>query len=240
MKKKIGCNYSNGIYYGGCLSSFNGTFTNEEVMIENGIGDIVTAKIGDITDAYEILKRKIMENNKNNFYDICHLIYVTIDEYFNGIENISKRIEYYTPEDEEGHENNKISNLKGSGAAMCVERSMLAQNLLKSLNINSYYKCSGIIKNESKEIHSYNLIEYNNNYYIFDSSIPTIKNGVITPLITNIPKEVFNKIISPEQSIGYSIKVSHYNPLRDTDVTITYDSGRKDLYEIDNSKIITK
>jgi len=40
--------------------------------------------------------------------------------------------------------------------------------------------------------------------------------------------------------IGYSIKVSHYNPLRDTDVTITYDSGRKDLYEIDNPKTITK
>lgn len=238
MSKYIGCNFNNGAYYGGIDSSFNRTFKDEEVLIESGIGDIVPCIIGNISEAYDILKRKIKEKNTNDFNTICICVYETIEEYFNGINNISNRMKYYKPLDEiETKEDiGKVSSLKGTGAAMCTERAMLAQNLLKSLNINSFYKCSGIKKNGEIEVHSYNLIEHDNKYYIFDSSIPTVEDKKVTPLIATIPKEVFDKISSSEQRIGYSVEVSHYNPIRNNDVTIIYDSGREFTYYQEQNK----
>ena len=58
---------------------------------------------------------------------------------------------------EDGIPIGKVSDLKGKNAAMCVERAMVAQNLLKLLGINSYYKSSGIIKNKVPRIVSSSL-----------------------------------------------------------------------------------
>ena len=228
----IGCNFNNGTKYGGIDSSFCGEFKNEQVLIENGIGDIIPCIIGDISDIYTILKEKISKTENPQFETLCADIYDTIEEYFNGIDNINQRMIFYKPLDDIDNFNDigKVSDLKGKGAAMCVERSMVAQNLLNFLGIKSFYKSSGIIKNGNKEIHSYNLVEYNGNYYIFDASIPTINNNRINPLIATIPKEVYEAISNPQNSIGYSVETNHYNPIRKNDVEIIYDSGRKNIY----------
>ena len=225
--KIIGTNYANGLVLGGYLSSFNKSFTNELIGIESGIGDIINAKIGDINDAYSLLETKIKNFDNLDIFGLSQAIIETVNEYFNGFNNTDKRNDYYYPSDFDECINNKISNLKGTGAAMCVERAALAQNLLKSLSINSYYKASGIINNNNPEVHSYNLIEYDNNYYIFDTSIPNLINGEISPLIAQIDKETFALITYPLPDNGISISVSHYNPYRNNDADIVYDSNRK-------------
>ena len=232
-KKIIGANFVNGGVFGGYLSSFNGPFNEELICIESGLGDHVDATIGDIKDAYELLKSKISNADVTDIFELSSLVLETVDEYFNGFNNISDRMKFYYPEDYEESKNNKISNLKGTGAAMCVERSALAQNLLKSLGINSYFKTSGIIKNNKKEAHSYNLIEFNNKYYIFDTSMPNLINDKINPLIAEIDKETFDLISAPIASLGISITVSHYNPYWDSDATITYDSGREKQIKVE-------
>lgn len=230
--KIIGSNFAHGITSGGYLSSFNGSFSEEMIGIESGMGDIVNAKIGDIKDAYELLKSKISNIDNTDIFELSRIVLETVNEYFNGLDNIDSRMEYYYDWEEPRSKDNKISNLKGTGAAMCVERSALAQNLLKSLGINSFYKSSGIIKNGNKEGHSYNLIEFNDKYYIFDASMPSLINGYINPLIAEIDKETFNLLSTPIADIGISTTVSHYNPYRDMNVTITYDSGRKKQIEV--------
>jgi hypothetical protein len=230
----IGANYTNGVIHGGYLSSFNGSFSKELIGIETGLDDSVDAKIGDIKEAYELLKSKINGIDNADIFELSREVLETVDEFFGGFANIDVRMDYYYPADFDESKDNKISNLKGTGAAMCVERAALAQNLLKSLGINSFFKTSGIIKNNNKEIHSYNLIEFNNRYYIFDSSMPNLINNQINPLIAEIDKDTFNLLCSPIPDIGISTTVSHYNPYREIDLTITYDSGRKKQTEVNS------
>lgn len=228
----IGVNFANGAIHGGYLSSFNESFDDELIGIESGMGDIVNSKLGDIKDAYELLKTKISGIDSSNIFELSRAVLETVNEYFNGFDNISKRMSYYYDEDYEESKNNKISDLKGTGAAMCVERAALSQNLLKSLGINSFYKASGIIKNGNREAHSYNLVEFNGKYYIFDATMPNLIDGKPNPLITEIDKDTFDSLSAPIYDIGISVTTSHYNPYRDMNITVTYDSGREKQIEV--------
>ena len=78
------------------------------------------------------------------------------------------------------------------------------------------------------------MIEFNEKFYIFDSSMPNLINGQINPLIAEIDKETFALLSAPICDIGISITVSHYNPYRDVDVIITYDSGREKSIEVNS------
>lgn len=233
-KNTIGANFTNGIILGGYLSSFNGSFNEELIGIESGLENIVNTKIGDIKEAYELLKLKISNINNTDIYELSRVVLETVDEFFGGIDNIERRLDYYYPSDFEESKDNKISNLKGKGSAMCVERAALAQNLLKSLGINSFFKTSGIIKNNEQEVHSYNLIEYNDKYYIFDTSIPNLINNQVNPLIAEIDKETFTLLSAPISDIGISTTVLHYNPYRNINVNITYDSNREKHIEVNS------
>ena len=227
----IGANHADGRKIGGYLSSFNGSFSNELIGIESGVS-IVDTRIGNVNEAYELLKAKIVNLESTNFCELSRAVIDTVDEYFGGIANVDKRESFYSSLDDEDYDKNEISNLKGSGAAMCVERSALTQNLLNSLGIESYYKSSGINKNGNKEIHSYNLVKNNSDFYVFDTSIPNMINGKANPLIAKISEDDYNKITNPLADVGISVAVSHYNPYRDEEVQIVYDSGRKDLIEV--------
>ena len=230
----IGANYNGrGMTMGGRLSSFNGSFSNEKIVIGNvKFGANVDAIIGDIKDAYELLKSKINNIDKTDIYEISRIILETVDEYFNGFANIDKRDNYYKDDDVKT-EDNKISDLKGAGVAMCVERAALAQNLLQCLGIKSFYKASAIINNDKPDMHSFNLIENDGKYYIFDTSIPNLINKQINPLIAEIDKETFELLSYPipDRYKGISTTVSHYNPYRDIFTTITYDAGREKAIE---------
>ena len=191
------------------------------------MGDIVVSKIGDVSDAYPLLLSKMNGVDPNDIYEVSRVVLETVNEYFGGFDNISTRLDYYLPDDEPESINNKISNLKGTGAAMCVERAALSQNLLCYLGINSFYKSSGILKNNQRDVHRYNLIEYNGRYFIFDSSMPNLIDNQTNPLIAEIDSETFALASAPVSNYGISVSVSHYNPYRNMDITVTYDPGRK-------------
>lgn len=236
--KYIGVNHANGLMFGGVNSSFDKPFNNEKVLIGNGIGDIVPCVIGDIKDTYEMLKDELYIIKPNNFYELCECVFNVVQKYFGNYDNIANRMDFYPDLDEidMGKEIGKVSNLKGMNSAMCIERAMLSQNLLTSLGIKSLFKASGIKKDNNEEAHAYNLVTYNGKNYIFDATIPTLTNEKINPLICEIPDEVFNMISNPSSNIGYSVSVSHFNPLRNNNIDIIYDSNRKDLYTIENPK----
>ena len=200
--------------------------------IESGLGDIVLSKIGDVSDAYELLREKISNVDSSNIFEIAQAVLETVDEYFGGLENHKDRLNYYYSEDYEESKDNKISNLKGKGAAMCVERAALSQNLLQLLGIRSFFKTSGIVKNGSNEAHSYNLIEYEGKYYIFDSTMPNMINNAPNPLIAEIDKESFDLITSPLAKTGISISTSHYNPYFSKNYEVTYDAAREKKIEV--------
>ena len=170
--------------------------------------------------------------DSSNIFEIAQAVLETVDEYFGGLENHKDRLNYYYTEDYEESKDNKISNLKGKGAAMCVERAALSQNLLQLLGIRSFFKTSGIVKNGSNEAHSYNLIEYEGKYYIFDSTMPNMINNAPNPLIAEIDKESFDLITSPLQKIGISISTSHYNPYFSKNYEVTYDAAREKKIEV--------
>ena len=241
--KYIGCNYINGAVYGGIVSSYNGVFTSEEVLIGSGL-DYTPCMIGDVTDAYTLLNEKIKDGNIEDLKSVMEIIFEVVNEYFGGIDNIDKRMNNYVDLDfiESEEDIGKVSLLKGKGEAMCVERAMLTQNLLKKLGINSYYKCSSIKINGNNDIHSYNIISINNRYYIVDTSLPTIINEKISPLIGEIPEYVYFSLIrgeaKPKDIETYSVEVSHYNPLRNKDITVIYDKDRNNKYTIESSRVL--
>lgn len=69
-------------------------------------------------------------------------------------------------------ENNKIGDLKGKGAALCTERSALAQQILSLFGIETYY-CMGCIDEGTKqEPHCFNVVKRKNDYALLDYSIP--------------------------------------------------------------------
>jgi hypothetical protein len=166
----------------------------------------------------------------------------TIQDYFGDYSNIEERMDNYPDIDfiQDGIPIGKVSDLKGKNSAMCVERAMVAQNLLKLFGINSYYKCSGIVKNDKKEVHSYNVVEFDGKYYIFDATMPTLKDEEISPLVAEISKEAFEELIQVRTREGMSVEVSHYNPLRSEDINVVYDAGRKRTYDATKKQVITK
>ena len=234
--RHIGVNYANGASYGGIASSYSEKFDNEdEVNIESGIGDIRYAVIGNIKEAYEILKKYLEKEKPSTIYEYSECVEKTILDYFSDYSNTNKRLSFFPDEETviEGASMGKVSGLAHKNAAMCIERAMTSQNLLKDLGFDVTFKISGVIVNGKPDAHAYNLLSYNNKYYLFDATIPTIRDDKISPIIGEIPKDIYEKIKNPSSDIGASIHVIHYNPLMNKEYDITYDSARKDIYEVE-------
>jgi hypothetical protein len=149
VAKYIGANHIHGTWLGGIESSFDGVFQDEQVLIGSGL-DYTPCIIGDISDIYVMFGKNVAERQPHTFEDYAICMMKTIQEYFGDYSNIDERMNNYPDTDyiEDGIPIGKVSNLKGMNAAMCVERAMVAQNLLRLLGIKSFYKCSGILKND--------------------------------------------------------------------------------------------
>ena len=79
--------------------------------------------------------------------------------------------------------NNKIGDLKGSGASMCTERSAVAQQILSLFGIDTYYCMGCVEKNGKQEAHCFNVTKGKDGYILLDYSIPAAKfneNGQLT------------------------------------------------------------
>lgn len=237
---EIGVNHTaDNFHFGGIASSYDGVFDNDDlVLIESGF-DMRYCKIGDIKETFEMLKRKLQDKKPDDFFQCMSCVFAVVFDYFGDYTNIKDRLNYF-PESEDVDEKDygKVSDLAHKNVAKCVERAMLSQNLLKTLGYNSIFKISGVVINGKNDAHAYNLIQNEDKYYIFDATIPTKDESMISPIICEISKDAFDKIKSPCIDIGISIHVVHYNPLQDKNYDIVYDAGRKEL--IDKTKKVIK
>lgn len=93
--------------------------------------------------------------------------------------------------------NNKLSDLKGKGAAECTERSALAQQLLSLFGIEVYY-CIGCTDfGNRQECHCFNIVKRKNDYALLDYSVPVTSYNedetinAYYPFIGNLSEEEF-------------------------------------------------
>ena len=206
-------------------STFGGVFKNEVALLESGLMDFRYVQLGDVKDAYNTLENKLSNSRKIIFGDVMRYIAETVQEYFGDYSNVSSRLENYPGEDEVemfSKERGKISDLQGKNAAMCVERAMLSQNLLKYVSeklpgLESYFKETGIeIQREGdkpkREAHAFNLVSYNGKYYIFDSTIPKGTKDNLQPIVAELPEHVFTSLVESPR-IGYAIEIEHISAL---------------------------
>ena len=206
-------------------STFGGIFEDQLVLLESSIFDFRFIQLGDVKDAYDILENKLSDKKTLNFDDVMRYIAETVQEYFGDYSNVSSRLENYPDEDEVDYysiERGKASDLQGKNAAMCVERAMLSQNLLKHIScklpgLKSYFKETGIeIQREEdklkKEVHAFNLVSYNGRYYIFDSTIPKGTKDNLQPIVAELPKHVFTSLVESQRK-GYAVELEHISAL---------------------------
>lgn len=99
-------------------------------------------------------------------------------------------------------ESNKIGDLKGMNAALCTERSAVAQELLSLFGMESYYCMGSININDKIEAHCFNIVKRKNDYALLDYSMPIASlngenkvNGYY-PFIGILANEEFNEFIN--------------------------------------------
>lgn len=224
-------------------STFEGKFKDEVVLLESGLIAFRFVQLGNVKDAYNILERKLSNLSNINFENAMRYIAETVQEYFGDYSNVSSRLENYPDEEEVREllvERGKVSNLQGKNAAMCVERAMLSQNLLKYISeklpgLNSYFKSTGIeIQEEDKqkrEAHAFNLVSYNGKYYMFDSTIPKGTKDNLQPIVAELPKNVFKSLVE-SQRIGYAVELEHISALTGKKMNYTLDYRAERKYKV--------
>ncbi len=237
----IGLNHdASGNVYENTFSSYNKYFdNNDEVLVEYNSKDIRYIKLGDIKEAYQLLRDAICAKTPRSVSEYTECVIDAIIRYFGVASDIKKQESFYDKieKDSSGKKIVYASSLVHKSVATSIERAMVAQNLLIECGILSVFKVSGAMIDGKNTIHAFNLINNEGKYCIFDSTIPTIKNGKIHPIILEIPEEVYLKIINPTSDIGYSVKVKYLNSLQNKECDITYDAGRNNLYIPDKEKV---
>ncbi len=222
----IGVNYNNGVEKDDVISSYNKPFDNEDdIIVERG-GTTYHCRIGDIKEAYIMLRNSIASKCPRNTNEYINCVQEVMLAYFGNYYGVNDRIKFWDKKD-----TYLVSDLAYKNSASGIERAMLAQNLLCEIDVKSTYKISMITIDGKPMIHAYNIISYDNKNYIFDSSIPSIKDGLISPIICEIPAEVYDIITLPTSSDGISIEVDYFNPLQNKDITLVYDANRESTYK---------
>ena len=232
----IGVNHdASGVKTDGVISAYNKLFDNlDEILLENK--KICT--LGDIKEAYQLLKNEIVAKGSCNLYQYAECIQRAVSNYFSDYSNSKNKKGYVKINNEDNKY--QISDLAHKNIASSVDKAVVAQNLLMEIGINSSFKISGVMINGKEDIHAYNLISFDKKFYIFDTDIPSFNNNRINPIICEIPTEVYYWIANPTSNIGYSVHVNHYNPLTNLETDIIYDAGRDFIYNIDkqDAKVI--
>lgn len=233
-------------------STFGGIFKNEVALLEAGIIDFKYVQLGDAKDAYEILESKLSNSKNNSFENLMKYIAETVQEYFGDYSNLNNRLANY-PDEEDVElfsvERGKASDLQGKNAAACVERAMLSQNLLKYISeklpgLESYFKETGIEiqRDEGKpkrEAHAFNLVSYNGNYYIFDSTIPKGTKDNLQPIVAEIPEHVFTSLVESSRE-GYAVELEHISALTGEKRHYILDYRAKSKYKTNDSRLARK
>ena len=240
IKRSIGLNRVNDMIFGDAISYYDGKLDlSDRVYIDNPLGEQRIALIGDISNVFKTLKLVMSKNRDQEFVDVCASVIEAINDYFGGCSYIDDRLKFFPTEEEVSSGNvgrGKVSDLEHKGAAYSFARAMLSQNILKTLGYNSGIKISMVKINGKEEAHAYNLVEHENRYFIYDSSMPSLIEERINPVICEITKEVYDSLRTPISSIrektdGYAVKVNYFNSLTCENVDIVYDYNQENIYD---------
>ncbi len=249
----IGINHTiDGNFYGDIISSYNKHFDSEDlIIITDPKAPVRCATIGDIKGAYELLRNEVASRSPRDAESYLFCVQRAIELYFGPYaKDKKKRLSYYPTEEDilnNGKERGQIAKLGGKNPplnlAVSPERAAVAQNLLMSCSIDVYstFKISATTINGKDRVHAYNLVHetLDDKYYICDFAIPTLRNGEISPIVCEIPKEVYEQMINPLPNIGYSVEVDYNNPVNKKNYIITYDAGRDEVYKV-NQVLVKK
>lgn len=164
------------------LGSYKGII-REDTLIDNG-------------DAYYYIKDRdylyefvyyIYKNNITNIDSILKLVYKYIRYYFGDSESEELRGQILNQDIENGY--NDISILRNKNAAMCAEKAAMAQNIFSFFDIDSWYVVGDVYSNQGSGPHAFNIVNYKDNYYIYDST-------------RTVPVYVDNKIVDYQYYIN--------------------------------------
>ena len=232
------------------ISSYNKNIdSKDEIIVSNNEEGLRIAKLGDITKAYQLLRTEIVSRDPRDVEAYLECVQQAVIQYFGPYSNREKRIKFYPTEEEvkSGKRHGRISEFgkpNNRDLALSLERAVLAQNLMIwcCVDIDSYLKISETTINGKDRVHSYNLVHdgLKDKYYICDFSIPSFREGRIHPIICELPKVVYEKMISPLPNVGYSVEVDYLNEVNGKNYLITYDAGRDDVYKVESSRVKKK
>ncbi len=245
----VGVNHTvEGNIYSDIISSYNNIFTPEDlIIITDPKSSLRCSTIGNISKAYELLRNEVASRSPRDAESYMFCVQCAIEQYFGPYaKDKKKRLSFYPTEEDivnHGKKRGEISDLGGKkpplNLAVSLERAVVAQNLLMScaIDISSTFKISATTINGKDRVHAYNLVHetLDDKYYICDFAIPTLRNGEISPIVCEIPKEVYDKMINPLPNIGYSVEVDYSNPVNKKNYIVTYDAGRDEVYKVDQS-----
>ena len=153
----------------------------------------------------------IKKYNINNKASLIHNLEYFVNSYFGfpgkiDRETIFNDIAWQTTTTDEEYfkalENNKLGDLKGTGAAQCTERGALVQQILSIFGTESYY-CMGCVDlGDRQEGHCFNIVKRKDDYALLDYSIPITsynENGSVRayyPFVGSLTNEEFLDFVS--------------------------------------------
>ena len=235
---RLGCNKIGDGGMAGFSSDKDYISDNILINVVGGLGDIVNTTTGDLTEAYELLFRKLQNQENLNFEYIMKVVYSTVQDYFGNIDQVdidlrNKYYDFLANRDITG----KITDLKHQNIAACVERATLSQNLLQILGYNSVYKVSQIKSDGEISVHAYNLVVGDEKYYMFDATIPKIdEKGNVTPVVAEITKEVYELMSHPLKKDDISVLTERESVRGHR--KIQYNSWSKNIYDTTKGKVL--
>ena len=184
--------------------------------------------------AYTDIIDKIQNDKKQKHLtinDVCKIVQNYVLDYFGvGTINPNAYIQNYKLANE-GNKYVTLSSLKNTRISQCIERSTFAHDIFKLLNINCALVSSNINFDGQEELHSFNVLNIKDEYYIFDLICSKVTNDkqLPSPIMCKLPKEVGKQIF--EQKLLQDFKTQN--------VEFTTQSGYKHKIRYDFIKTKT-
>ena len=192
---------------------------SDSVTIKDESGTIKEIKVGSLSDVYKILREVIGYKIPLDFEEYTTCVEETIIRYFGFYSDNKRSLTYYLL----NNDPKTFADLEKKNLSLSVVRSMVAHNLLIECSIDTVFKLSYATIDGREAIHAYNLVSYGDKHYIFDATIPTIRDVRFSPIICEIDDEIYNALLNNEE--GYD--VVHLNPIRNRQYSITYGEIKK-------------
>lgn len=162
----------------------------------------------------DIFNEHIVKNKSNDmsFNHLVISIQNSINNKFGLFCDLRNRKEiYFSKENEECI---SITNFYEQNALACIEKTAVAHNIFKMLNLDSGMLPVKIYCHDTSQTisHALNVVEYDNTIYFIDFSIVS-KNDTIQPSINTLTKKQYDDFLSGKHTItfeaNYPLKKSY-------------------------------